>query len=137
MNVFIQLADYAQRGPADKVNSIGLGWTRTSTPLEAHSVVIFVEADDQPPKTRCEITARLVDQRGEPVIDRSGQALDVRAALESGDPQGKPSVAGIAPIILNLAPGMPLEPGVYRWEVTCDRAPGQVWSRSFEVQRSA
>jgi hypothetical protein len=46
-------------------------------------------------------------------------------------------VTGVSPLILTLGAGLPLTPGVYRWEVTSPSFPGQTWSRAFEVRASS
>ncbi|GLY35258.1 hypothetical protein Amsp01_012820 [Amycolatopsis sp. NBRC 101858] len=133
MRLFIQLADYAQGGAGQKLNAIGLGWTRTTTPLQAHVVVITLEPSVDDLGNRLKFDVRLLDHAGQPVLDNSGDDISAHVEFDVDLQQFDRRIPGLTPIILGIERGLPLVPGIYRWEVTSTESPDEIWHRSFEV----
>jgi len=133
VRLFIQLADYAQGGAGQKLNAIGLGWTKTATPLQAHAVVVMLEPGDEDLGRRFKFEIRLVDHGGQAVSDGNGVDIAAHMELDVEPEQIDVRVPGLTPIILGLDRGLPLEPGIYRWEVTATDFPETSWHRSFQV----
>ncbi|USX49868.1 hypothetical protein [Lentzea sp. HUAS12] len=131
MNVTVLLADHAQSGLGGKMNALGVGWARTGTPLGSHSVILFAEVDESEVEVCHRLTLRLVDEAGNPVSDPSGGPIEAEADLVVNDTFG---VAGIA---VNIGAGLPLEPGVYAWEVLTSASADLVGKRRFLVVEGA
>lgn len=133
MRIWVFLADYAQAQVGQKINAIGLGWARTGTPLPAFSVVVMFEAMPNEPALPEKLIVRLVDSSGTIVSDTSDKPIEAELALEaSRDPVLSP-VPGITAVALAVTPGLPLKPGIYRWEVTSPDFPDERWERPFAV----
>ncbi|UMP02240.1 hypothetical protein [Amycolatopsis sp. EV170708-02-1] len=133
MNIVVQLADYAQGQPGQKVNALGMGWTRTGTPLGIHSLILLIEADENERGMTVPLYIRLVDESGTSVTDQSGTKLDVEAEFHIGESADEGEILGVVPVVLSLAAGLPLEPGFYKWEVTSPSFPDEKWTRAFKV----
>ncbi|WP_434438701.1 DUF6941 family protein [Lentzea sp. E54] len=126
MNITVLLADYAQTQDG-KLNALGVGWARTSTPLGTHAVILFVDAEETEIGANHILKLRLVDGNGEAVLDPGGGAIAADVDLAVQDPEG------VATVAVNLAPGLPLSLGEYIWEVRTAAVPGTVWKRAFKV----
>ncbi|WP_410572831.1 hypothetical protein [Amycolatopsis sp. cmx-4-61] len=133
MKFFIQLADYAQGGAGQKLNAIGLGWTRTTTPLQAHVVVVTAEPDKEDAGKRFKLNVRLVNSDNKPVPDRNGNDISANMEFDVEAEQFDNRAPALTPIILGLDRGLPLEPGFYRWELSLTDDSERTWHRSFQV----
>ncbi|MQY31316.1 hypothetical protein [Nocardia aurantia] len=116
MKLTLFVADSAQIDASGKLNALGLGWDQITTPTPPISLVIFVDfevvrvSNDPMP-----LTITCLDTGNEPVkLDAEGTELRFRGELntEAG------ALRALATV--NLAPGLPLSPGAYRWIAALD-----------------
>jgi hypothetical protein len=115
MKLTVLTADSAQVDSAGKVHALGLGWVQTTTPTPPMSLVLFLNFDEpQSSSEPISLTVKCLDANGRLAKIESGKELEFKGALngESG------AVRAIAAI--NLAPGINLEPGAYRWVASID-----------------
>jgi hypothetical protein len=134
MNIIVLLADYAQGSPGEKFSALGLGWSKTSTPLGIHSLVLLVDPDEEDLEGEYHLDLRLLDEAGNIVEDPSGNKIGAAGELRIAANSSRSGIRGVSPLVIALGPGLPLKPGAYRWEVTSPSFPGRSWSRQFEVQ---
>ena len=132
MNINILLADFAQGGLGKKLNALGLGWTRTGPPLGNLSIILFVDMDDGELGSPHEIKVKLVNRNGETVVDPKGHEIEAEAEIEV-HLDGELEIPGVQIVALNVAPGLPLEPDLYTWEVTSPSSPDAIWTCQFQV----
>lgn len=140
MRISLFLADFAQSDDKGKINTIGLGWTTTATPLQPFALVIFLDIDwdetNQPHPIRCE----LLTEDGQParVPGPVGlQPLVFEASAEAGRPPGTPHGTAIRmPLAVNLSGGIPLPPGRYEWRASVKGFENATASESFLVYAS-
>ncbi len=117
------LADAVEGGVSGKISALGIGWLKTMTPTPPMAVLAFVEisADDEP-QERYSIHGILCAADGEPVEipTRSGttRQLVFEAPFEIADHPGEPGTFGRMAFGINIAPGVPLNVGQYRWEIS-------------------
>lgn len=123
MKLTVLLADAAQADASGKVGALGLGWSITSAPLGAHSVVVLFEVGWHEANEQHGFVVELLDQDGSAVLSEEGVPLvHFEGGIEMGRPPGM--IKGtplIQPWVLNLPPGMPLQPGRrYEYRVSVD-----------------
>lgn len=102
-------------------------------------LVIFVDINwdetNQPHRLACE----LLTDDGQPVLipgPVGDQPLRFEAQVEAGRPPG--TIHGTAarwPLTVNMAGGLPLDPGRYEWRVTVEGFPDATAMESFQVFR--
>jgi len=93
----------------------------------------MLEPGDEDLGRRFKFEIRLVDHGGQAVSDGNGVDIAAHMELDVEPEQIDVRVPGLTPIILGLDRGLPLEPGIYRWEVTATDFPETSWHRSFQV----
>lgn len=132
MNLSVYLADYAQGAPGQKAHVIGLGWTKTTTPLPPHAVILLLDLDVEELAQEHTTKVELLNEDGQPARDEEGKAIRIDATFQSNASEGsQPDV--VVPIAINIAGGMPLEPGMYGWRVEMNGEHRDGWTRRFTV----
>lgn len=140
MFVTVLLADYAQVPVpgSDKISAIGLGWTRTTTPLPQQSVVVLFDFDWTEANERHSFRVELLTEDHRQAVTTQGPTGEAPLAVDGDVEVGRP--AGVArgsvlrvPWTLTLPAGLPLLPGSYLWLVTMDGDAGKSYRASFQV----
>ena len=160
MKVSVLLADKGTPNPqAGTLNVLNLGWTQTvlrPVPVPAmgpvglvmqvqlltppHAVVAFFEVEHQHCNHPIELVLELVDQDGHPVAvpgPAAGQPQPMRISqiITVTSPAGVPIGApGAGNTMLEIIPGLPLQPGVYSWRVELAGQTEEDWCARFYVQ---
>ena len=151
MKVSVLLAEKGLAMPAGGVNLLNVGWSMA--PLRAlmaapsavpaplmtapQSVVVFMEAQLADCNRQLTLELTLLNQDGQ-VVELPGPAgpqpmrlrMPVLIPTAPGAPTGFP---GRGTALLDLAQGLPLTPGVYRWQVSINDRTDEDWSISFFV----
>jgi hypothetical protein len=94
---------------------------------------VFIEPDKDTPNFDLEL--KLVDERGGPVKDAKGADIAAQTRIQAS-PENTNKITVMIPLVLSLAPGLQLNPGVYKWELTSPEFPNNTWTRPFEVRES-
>jgi hypothetical protein len=137
------LCDAAQADPAGKVHILGVGWTVVivppGVPMPAHAVVAIVHVPWHETLEPHQIRLRLEDADGRAVM--VGSAPDQLIPLvhdqqiEVRRPPGAPEGITLdVPIVVSVAPGLPLTDGRYSWRLEIDGASDEDWLASFHVR---
>lgn len=135
MKVVVLTADSGQSDQHGKTHALGLGWTWTYAPtIGPMAVVVRVEFDNRRdaagPHT---VVLSLLDSEHEPVFLDQTEPFRVEATLTpASEPDVPPDAPAVAPLIVNIGPGIPLEPeSRYWWHVTVDGHSDDGWCTSF------
>lgn len=135
MKVNVLLADKGTQSPQGTLNLLNVGWTQT--PLQPsglvgpglpvlltppHAVAVFYEVEPKHCNHPIDLIVELVTEDGQ-AVSVPGPAgpqpmiltQPITVATPGGFPAGTP---GIANAILEIFPGLPLEPGGYEWRGT-------------------
>lgn len=123
MRADLFLVESANIDAQRRLNALGLGWTRTVTPLPPHALVLMFEFEDLsvglPYVFSVEID--LVDLDGEPVILESGERVHIEGEFTAeADPNDEPGIPDRNFTKVDLAPWMPLPPGQYEYRLNID-----------------
>jgi hypothetical protein len=132
------LCDAAQADPSGKVHILGAGWMVTQTPLPPQAVVAIIEVgwneSDEMHSARLQLEdadGRIVST-GDP---EHPQPMLFDQKFQVGRPVGVPEGTSThAPIVLNMAPGLPVAPGTYMWRLLLDGESDVAWTASFHVR---
>lgn len=146
MKLQILLADKGTQNPhAGTLNLLNVGWHQTSiapgppgmaiTP--PHAVAIFWEVDPQYCNKPIELVVSLVTEDGNPVElpgPAGPQPMELHQQITVVTPAGMPmGTPGVGNMILEIQPGLPLQPGGYEWRVSLAGQHEDGWSASFRV----
>jgi hypothetical protein len=139
MNVTIHLANSANVDSGGLVNALGLGWQITGpSPLPPFSVIVLVTAPEDRSEEPFEVRLQLTKSTGEPVMTGDpdeAQPVELRVMAHVGPSTKRP--AGLptgANLLVEMAPGLLLEPGIYEWVVSIDGESQPSWRRPFYVR---
>jgi hypothetical protein len=133
----IILADAAQVSPDNKLHALGIGWTKTSSPITAPSavaIILHVPWDETNRKLRW--TLDLFDADGKPVVLQTEpekfSGIHIENQIEVGRPPGvKPGSSINVPFAVNIAP-LPLPADqTFAWVL---RVGDREWRASFATQ---
>lgn len=141
------LADKGTANPqAGTLNLLNVGWSVTTLNPQPdgnvltppHAVAVFFEVElhrcDQP----LAMVVELVTEDGQTVsvpTANGTQPLHVAQTVTVRPPAGAPlGTPGHANTLLEMAPGLPLRPGSYRWQVSLDGERREEWTASFHVR---
>lgn len=142
MDARILLADYAQVDPNGKVHAIGLGWTRTTTPVGNMGIIVILEFDQDEAEGHHTADVTLLDEDGFPAQLEQPEGDDVQprfsARFTIGPIKDEKSDFPIThPFAVNLPPGMPVEAGgIYTWQVSIDDHTDPRWQVRFRIDDS-
>jgi hypothetical protein len=147
VKVFVLLADKGNPAAPTGVNLLNAGWTVAPLRIVGAppaqilatgpiAVVVFIDAELAECNRQHQVQIELVDQDG--AVQVPGPAgtqpmrvqLPVMIVTQPGAPTGFP---GRANIMFELAQGLPLAPGVYKWQISIDGRTEPDWSASFLV----
>jgi hypothetical protein len=139
MDVTILLATAANLDAGGQVNALGLGWEIIGPPpLPAFVVVVTAKAPEDQGEGPFDVRVRLLDATGDPVVlEEQGteQTLDVRFQAQAAPSATRPAgLRGGTTLILQLGPGILLEPGMYEWVVSVEGETQPHWRRPFYVR---
>jgi hypothetical protein len=147
--VAVFLADYAAADAVNKINAIGLGWAVTgtdpSTGLTAPQTLVAML--DVPPDRYGEdftLTLTLRDEAGAPVAlpgpAGTPQPMRIAQIVRAEEPTFGPAMNvprdvlwAHVQVVLNLGNGLPLQPGLYSWQLDIDGKEDPKWRASFYV----
>ncbi len=142
MNVTIHLTNSANVDSGGLVNALGLGWQITGpSPLPPFAVIVLVTAPENQSEEPFEVRLQLTKSTGEPVVigdPDAAQPVELRVMAHVSPstrrPVGLPSGANL---IVEMAPGLFLESGIYEWVVSIDGKSQASWRRPFYVRAKA
>lgn len=132
MNIAVYLTDYAQVDHRGKLTAVGFGWTRTTAPVRPHSIVLIIDSDLPDSPVEIPLNLRLLDEADNLVTDSVGNAIQANINVRSIR-QSDGTLPGITHVVLTMSDGLPIPPGLYRWDVTWSGSPEANWTRRFEV----
>jgi hypothetical protein len=121
------LADAAQLDPRGKLHVLGLGWTHISSPGPPMAIVAIAELEPAEVPATFDIRFELLDaeqqpltlpQDSEPLVIRGEGATEPIAVWAREEPT-------VAPLVVALGPGLPLEPGPHYFRATWTLGSGQ------------
>lgn len=147
MTIFV--TDYAATDAVSKINALGIGWTVTGTDPSTGMTApqALVAMIDLPPELYGQdfsMTVTLRDATGDPVMlpgpAGTPQAMRIAQVARAEEPVFPPEmfvprhlVWAHVQMILNLANGLPLPPGLYTWSMEIDGNEDSRWATSFYV----
>jgi hypothetical protein len=148
MKVDIVLADKGSANPqAGTLNLLNVGWSVTTlNPGQAgaepmtppHAVAIFFEVELHRCNQPLQMVVELLTEDGQTVqvhTPNGDQPLHIEQTVTVSPPAGAPiGSPGHGNTLIEMAPGLPLPPGTYRWEVSLDRERKTEWTASFHVR---
>lgn len=140
MKLRLLLADSAQVGESNKVSALGIGWTRTITPTPPLAVIVLIDMDSREAGKKHQLVIELCDQDGKPVVLAGGSD----GVPESGVRIGAEITGDAAPDLVEgeslrlaaavqLGPGIPLSPGVYRFQVWAENHADSLVYEQFRI----
>lgn len=139
VDVTILLADAANLDDAGRVNALGLGWEIIGPPpLSGFTVIVKLTASEERRGERFTIRLQLLDSTGTPVVwgqKDPAEPLDVQFNVEVSRASTVP--AGMkegAAVILEMGPGLLLEPGIHEWVASVDGETKPHWRQPFYVR---
>lgn len=141
MEVHVLLADKGTNNvPQGTLNLLNLGWVVAHSDgkiTPPHAVAIFFEAELADCNRSLKIEIALLDDDGK-VVELPGpagpQPLRLEQTMTISPPGGAPTgTPGKANTLLEMHPGLPLGPGLYRWRVKVDGRGKDEWTTRFYV----
>jgi hypothetical protein len=133
----VLVCDAAQADPGGKVHMLGAGWNITSHPLPAQAIVAIVGVPWHQSNVRHDVRLQLEDADGRVVTPNGGAPVAMEQTFEVGRPPGVPEGTDLhVPIVLTLAPGLPIPPGGYMWRLFVDGETQEHWTAAFHVRAS-
>ncbi len=153
MKIYVLLADRGTHNPqTGTLNLLNVGWAVTQlrrppgpavpvppAPLvtAAHVVVVFVEAELAMCNKNLVLEIELLSEDGE-VVEIPGpsgpQAVRLEQQIMVPSPAGVPTgFPGHATSMMELPTGLPLAPGIYRWQARLNGKFEDDWSAHFYV----
>lgn len=138
MKATLILSDAAQVDPGGKVHLLGAGWSITTSPLGAFSVVVLIAVEWSETDVPHVAVLRLEDADGRLVTVDVGDGPSPLAQehhFEVGRPSGVPVGSSVnVPVVLSFGPGLPLAVGRYLWRLEIDGYTTETWSLPFVVR---
>ncbi len=147
MKVAVVLADKGTANPpAGTLNLLNVGWSVTTLNVQPdgnvltppHAVAVFFEVELPRCNQPLAMVVELVTEDGQTVTvpTASGiQPLHIAQTVTVAPPLEAPAgTPGHANTLLEMAPGLPLRPGSYRWQVSLDGERHEEWTASFLVR---
>ncbi|MGW4366282.1 hypothetical protein ACWEKT_11605 [Nocardia takedensis] len=131
MRVMLLAADSAQMDTSGKAHALGLGWSLTSSPTAAMSLILLMELEaGEQVLDRYSVTGSLLNAQGLQQETSNGQAIGFTLTMEAtvGDDRvTKGSVRSGAPerlvTTIPIPGGLRLESGRYDWVVEVEEPP--------------
>lgn len=139
MEAHVLLADFAQTDASGKVNALGLGWSVTTSPTPAQSVVVMFRVGWDETNDKHKFVLSLLNADGHHAVSAPGpfgtQPLQVEGEFEVGRPPGLPKGSSVDhALAVNVGPGLPLAPGRYEWRLKIDDREQETWTAAFAVR---
>jgi hypothetical protein len=139
MEVTILLATAANIDASGQANALNLGWEIIGpSPLPSFVVFVVVKVPLDRGEEPFDIELRLLDSTGTPVVlgeEDARQPVELRVQGQAGPSSSRPAgLRGGAGTLLEIGPGMVLEPGIYEWVVSVDGKTQPHWHRPFYVR---
>lgn len=148
MKVAVVLADKGTTNPQPgTLNLLNVGWVQTqlvqhpAAPgqllTQPHVVVIFFEVEHNFCNVPIELILELLTEDGQPVSIPSPtgpQPIRVSNITTVISPAAAPiATPGAGNTMIDIFPGLPLQPGTYRWQVTLAGEHHEEWYAAFRV----
>lgn len=134
MKTFSILADSAQIDQKQKVHALGINWTHMPSPALEMTIITFVEVPPDELPAALAVKLELRDSEDQPVTlsppDGSTPIPVLARSTGTAEPlepsrQWEPVRL---PFVAQIGPGLPLEPGNYKFVITVERAGGDTQS---------
>ena len=138
-DVTVLLANAANLDASGQVNALGLGWEIIGpSPLPGFVVIVQVKASEDQREERFNVRLQLLDSGGNVVASGQQDAMEPLDVEFQGEPSPAAKVpAGLrggAAVILEMGPGLLLEPGIYEWVVSIEGETQPHWRQRFYVR---
>lgn len=139
MKVNVLLADSAQSDHAGKVHALGIGWTQTTPITSPMAVIALIQFEPGEAASQFECALQLVDEEDRlveiAISDSAKGHLNLISAIDVELKEGMSSdIPVTAPVVINLGPGIPLEPGKnYAWRAVIDGKTDPAWVARFNT----
>jgi hypothetical protein len=119
-----------------KAHALGIGWTAVDAPTSAPMAVLVIFSFDSQEEAdgAHEIRLELMYEDGRPVSlpDSDGPITILSQVTMGVQPNTPPNAPASAPFVVNIGPGLPLEPGRrYKWQASIDGQSDASWSAAF------
>ena len=140
MELRLLLADSAESGQSGKVSALGLGWKLTSSPTGPMAIVVIIDLEPEEAAKEHSIVLRLVRAATSEAVTvgpnpEASRPLAFGGTFKAGPDHDTPSdLPTRATIPVMIGAGLPLEPGLYRWDVDVDEHHEPEWSETFFVR---
>ena len=130
MKVVSLLADAAQVDQQTKVHALGINWTHMPSPPLPMAIIVLTEVSPDEMPAALSIVIELLDSGGQPVSlpqPPDGQPKPLRiegvgtASPREGGNEWEPTTV---PFVAQVGPGLPLEPGNYKFAIRIHSARG-------------
>ena len=148
MKIDVVLADKGTNNPAQgTLNLLNAGWVQTQltpSPLAGgqlitspHIVVVFMEIEAARCNRPLELVIALLNEDGRPVempTPQGPQPVRVSSLVTIPSPAMAPiGAAGTGSAMIDIFPGLLVNPGTYRWSVSLDGEQHEEWYAVFRV----
>lgn len=137
MEATLLLADSALQSPDGKVHALGLGWSVTKAPTPPAAILLLIKVPWDQANRKQKFVLQLLDTDSQQVMlpgPMGDQPVRVEGEFESGRPAGLPSGVPLdVQLVIPVAAGLPLTPGVYVWQLEVQGDP-EPSTTSFVVQ---
>ena len=130
------LADFAQVTDG-KLTIVGGGWDRTGPKPSPSGIGLLLKVPWEETNRRHDVSLRLLDSDGAPVLDPKGNPIGMANHFEVGRPAGLAAGAHqTVCMAMNISP-LPLTPGSrYEWVLSVDDRTREEWRAPFLVRSS-
>jgi hypothetical protein len=138
-DVTILLAKAANLDASGQVNALGMGWEIIGpSPLPGFVVIVKVTAPEEQREEQFNVRLQLLDSAGNAVVwgqQDATETLDMRFEGETPPSATVPAgLRGAVAVILEIGPGLLLEPGIYEWVVSVEGETQPHWRQPFYVR---
>ena len=135
----ILLGTAASVDATGQVNALNLGWEIIGpSPLPSFVVLVTVKPPLDWGEQPFEIELRLIDSTGNTVVlgeQEARRPVDLRLRGQTGPSSSRPAgLRGGTTLMVEIGPGIVLEPGIYEWIVSVDGETQPHWRRPFYVR---
>jgi hypothetical protein len=97
--------------------------------------VLLIDSDNEDIDVEQPLRLRLLDKDRHVVTDSNGEAVQVDVEVKIDRDPGK-MVPSVTPVVISIANGLPVGPGIYAWQVTSQKHPNLEWTRPFQVSEA-
>ncbi|MZE80853.1 DUF6941 family protein [Streptomyces xinghaiensis] len=138
MDVTLALARAANIDVSGHINALGLGWEVIGpSPLPAFVIIAVARVAPEDSERPLETELKLVDSEGQLVTlsNDSDRELVIQNQIKVPPAfERPPGLHGGAAMIVDMSPGLVLDPGLYEWVLSLNGETYPQWRRRFYVR---